>query len=202
MTGTIDYYHRRALHFQSLYDSVDSQQVHQSWSHLIASRSPGFALDIGAGSGRDARWLASNGWQVVAVEPADALRELAQKSSGPEVRWSAASLPELIELPSTPTTYQLILLSAVWMHIPPCERKLAFQTIAKRLATDGIIIISLRFGPNDIQRPMYKVSIAEVQQLAADYNLRAELLSPADTNDKLGRQEISWQTLLLKQESA
>jgi len=202
VTRTITHYHQQAKHFQSLYDSVSAQQIHQDWSYLIERLTPGFALDIGAGSGRDARWLASKGWQVVAAEPAQALRELAQKSSGPEVLWSAASLPELIELPTTPTTYQLILLSAVWMHIPPSERKLAFQTIAERLATDGLIVISLRFGPSDSKRPMYEVSVAEVQQLAAACNLRTEVLSPASTSDKLGRQEVSWQTLLLKQELA
>ena len=37
-------------------------------AHHTPSRNP-VACDIGAGSGRDANWLASNGWEVVAVEP-------------------------------------------------------------------------------------------------------------------------------------
>jgi hypothetical protein len=37
---------------------------------LSNSTSSKQALDIGAGSGRDAAWLAAEGWNVVAVEPA------------------------------------------------------------------------------------------------------------------------------------
>lgn len=38
---------------------------------------PGRVLDIGAGEGADAVWLAQHGWQVTALEPAAAARERA-----------------------------------------------------------------------------------------------------------------------------
>jgi ubiquinone/menaquinone biosynthesis C-methylase UbiE len=37
------------------------------------------ALDVGAGSGRDAAWLVSRGFEVWAVEPSEVMRREAQK---------------------------------------------------------------------------------------------------------------------------
>ncbi|MEM7322480.1 MAG: bifunctional NAD(P)/FAD-dependent oxidoreductase/class I SAM-dependent methyltransferase [Actinomycetota bacterium] len=48
----------------------------------VASLSPGRALDIGAGEGGDARWLAEQGWNVTATDVADAgLRRLATNAT-------------------------------------------------------------------------------------------------------------------------
>lgn len=71
-------YHEHARRFFDQYQSVDFEQVHRDWLSLMPEQS-GLALDVGAGSGRDARALAERGWQVVAVEPADNLRQLGRK---------------------------------------------------------------------------------------------------------------------------
>ena len=44
------------------------------WTVNLLPRPPGRALDVGAGTGRDAAWLARLGFQVVAVEPSGVLR--------------------------------------------------------------------------------------------------------------------------------
>ena len=65
---TVNYYSENAPTLASKYNSLKPESLHASWSHFIPD-DPGIALDIGAGSGRDANWLASKGWDVVAVEP-------------------------------------------------------------------------------------------------------------------------------------
>jgi SAM-dependent methyltransferase len=46
---------------------------------LVSELTPGRALDLGCGEGGDAKWLASQGWQVVAVDISDeALRRAAE----------------------------------------------------------------------------------------------------------------------------
>lgn len=46
------------------------------------------ALDVGAGSGRDAAWLASLGYEVVAAEPAAGMRiEAQRRHPDPRIRW-------------------------------------------------------------------------------------------------------------------
>ncbi|BBE11144.1 hypothetical protein HH1059_20120 [Halorhodospira halochloris] len=51
-------------------------------------------LDIGAGSGRDAAWLAEQGHDVVAVEPAAELRQEAQRRHPDEwISWLGNMVP-------------------------------------------------------------------------------------------------------------
>ena len=63
---TVNYYFENAPILASKYNSLNSELLHASWSRLI-HEDPGIALDIGAGSGRDANWLANKGWDVVAI---------------------------------------------------------------------------------------------------------------------------------------
>lgn len=124
---TIAHYHRNAARFQAQYDSVAAEDVHAEWASLLQGRTPGPALDIGAGSGRDALWLTQKGWQVTAVEPAQGLRERGQQTTGDQVQWHDSQLPHLSDLDTPDRGYDLILLSAVWMHLPPSDRPLAFS---------------------------------------------------------------------------
>ena len=200
MKRTIQHYNEQALHYFSLYNSVDAEKVHNDWKAFLGTVSPGKALDVGAGSGRDANWLAQQGWQVVATEPADALRELAQQNSHSDVTWSQASLPDLQKLPRAYQKFDLILLSAVWMHLPETARPEALARIAELLSVNGRIYISLRFGPSDENRPMYPVSYEELQVLAKKNSLVARNLNPVPTEDSLSRKEVKWVTVELMRE--
>jgi SAM-dependent methyltransferase len=55
------------------YQSLGFENVHGEWLHQLPEQ-VGLALDVGAGSGRDAKALAERGWQVMAVEPAESKR--------------------------------------------------------------------------------------------------------------------------------
>lgn len=200
MKRTIQHYSDQAQHYFSLYNSVDAENVHNDWKAFLGTVSPGKALDVGAGSGRDANWLAKQGWQVIATEPADALRELAQQTSHTDVTWSHASLPDLQELPRPYQKFDLILLSAVWMHLPETARPEALARIAELLSVNGRIYISLRFGPSDENRPMYPVSYEELQVLATNNALVARNLNPVPTEDTLSRNDVKWVTVELMRE--
>ncbi len=65
-------------------------------------------------------WFAAHGHEVVAVEPARRMREVA-KSLHPDsrIRWLDDQLPALENVFRTGLTFDLIWLSAVWMHVPP-----------------------------------------------------------------------------------
>lgn len=56
-------------------DQIWSGRVNTHLAAMVAGLTPGRALDLGCGEGGDAVWLASSGWQVVAVDiSATALR--------------------------------------------------------------------------------------------------------------------------------
>ncbi len=197
MDQTILHYHQNATRYQLQYDSVSAQDVHADWSSILSNMRPGLALDIGAGSGRDALWLAEAGWTVTAVEPAVALRSLGQHKTANKVTWIDTQLPELTGLRRPDDGYDLILLSAVWMHLPPEQRPLALATLAKHLSAVGKLIITLRFGPSDPSRPMYAVDMEELENLANSQGLLFHELGNNLTSDLLERKEISWKTVCL-----
>jgi len=60
------------------YESVSFADVHREILHLIPA-TPSRALDVGAGTGRDAAALAALGHAVVAVEPTPELRAHGQR---------------------------------------------------------------------------------------------------------------------------
>ena len=195
MTKTIEHYSEKAQHYFDLYNSVDAENVHGDWKAFLQKANTGNALDVGAGSGRDANWLAKQGWKVIAAEPADELRNLAQANSHNSVTWCSASLPALTTLPQKPNTYDLILLSAVWMHLPEAERPPALKRLAELLSENGTMYISLRFGSNDEARPMHPVSYEELETLAQSNGLTARNLNSVPSQDGLKRDDVKWVTV-------
>jgi hypothetical protein len=59
------YYDEHAARLSAFSNAIDSGVVHRSWIEKYLPEKPGFACDVGAGSGRDTNWLASRSWDVV-----------------------------------------------------------------------------------------------------------------------------------------
>jgi SAM-dependent methyltransferase len=189
------HYEQNAEQLVGQYESLRFEDVHPM---LLDSLPPPGAtiLDIGAGSGRDAAWFAAKGYDVVAVEPSEAMRTLArQRHPSPRIHWVADSLPDLAQSRRLGLTFDLILLSAVWMHLPPASRQRALRKLATLLSPNGRIAISLRIGPPDPDRAMYEVTLPELSALAQQFGLR--LVRTHESPDKLGRAGISWTTVVL-----
>src|SRR5690606_2962518 len=70
----VAFYGRDVEEFAQRYDAVAFEAVHAGLIDLLPPRGAA-VLDIGAGSGRDARALAAMGFKVTAVEPSEAFRE-------------------------------------------------------------------------------------------------------------------------------
>ena len=196
MSENIKYYSTHAEKLADQYNSVAFEKVHGDWLSEIPEK--GFVLDIGAGSGRDARFLAAKGLSVVAVEPADGIRERAQQYVvNQPIHWLNDKLPELTQVFSLQTKFDLILLSAVWMHIVPSERERCIRKLSSLLKANGKIIISLRHGANHDERTMYPVSAGELSGFARKFGLSFRLLSDQANADELGRDDVYWQTVIL-----
>lgn len=86
----------------------ERRDVERSWKPLLDgpdALSPGRALDIGCGSGRDAVYLAKRGWQVTGVDFAEAGLNAARqraREEGVEVQWLKGDVAELGALGVTP----------------------------------------------------------------------------------------------------
>jgi SAM-dependent methyltransferase len=129
-----------------------------------------FILDVGAGSGRDAAWFAASGCDVVAVEPASRMLERAKElHRDAQIRWVQDKLPGLENVFRLSLSFDFILVSAVWMHIPPEDRQRAFRKLVSLLKPGGRMVISLRHGPLDEKREAHPVSVTELERLAREY---------------------------------
>ncbi|MBB3224427.1 methyltransferase domain-containing protein [Pseudoduganella umbonata] len=192
---SIPYYEQHAARLADQYESLDFNEVHAGLLDLLPPPG-GIVLDVGAGSGRDAAWFAANGYEVVAVDPSDAMLAQARRlHPADKIRWLPDSLPDLAKVPRLGLRFDLILLSAVWMHIRPADRQRSLRKLATLLAPNGRIAISLRLGAPDTERAMHEVSLQELAALARQFGLR--IVQANDSPDKLGRSEVSWTNVVL-----
>jgi len=194
MNSTINFYTQHADQFKDQYLSQPAKSVHASWQLFWSQLSHGQALDIGAGVGRDAKWLADKGLSVIAVEPSDGLRQLGiAMTKDLPVTWLNDTLPALENTIALGMSFDLILLSAVWMHIPTCQRQQSFRQLSSLLNPNGLLVISLRHGHSPDEREMYPVSVDELKQYAIDAQ-GLSLAHHAKDDDKLGRSAVYWET--------
>ena len=90
----IPYYNTNAPALAQQYESLSAASVH-SWLIDLLPKTKTLALDVGAGSGRDAAWLASLGFEVIAVEPSAGMRAEAQRlHHSAQIQWLDDSLPD------------------------------------------------------------------------------------------------------------
>ena len=115
-----------------LYESIPAADLHRAVLHLIPT-APSHILDIGSGTGRDAAWFAAQGHRVVAVEPTDAMRMPAMAlHPSPLIEWLDDSLPDLALLLARGEKFDVVMLTAVWMHLDAEQRRRAIPNLAKR----------------------------------------------------------------------
>lgn len=128
------------------YDSLPSDQIYAPVRDLFPQHRARVA-DIGAGTGRDAAWLARQGHRVLAVEPVRAFREAGARLHGDSVEWLDDRLPDLEALRRR-APFDLVLLCAVWHHLDTAGRKRAIDSLAAIVAAGGRLVVSLRHDPS------------------------------------------------------
>ena len=202
---TANFYNKNASKLAEMYLSKTFEQVHESWlSYLtpILNKKEARILDIGAGAGRDSQYFAqqgaANNISVTAIEPALMLAELGKKhTQGLNINWLQDSLPDLTAVTRKEISFDLILLSAVWMHIPDAQRARSLRKLANLLKPGGLLVISLRHGESGDERNMYEVSSDALAQMSTKLGL-SPLLITDKKPDVIGRADVSWQTVVLK----
>lgn len=180
---------RGRAHAQT-YESVPADEL-LGWLDGLLPDKPGSVLDIGAGSGRDAAWYAQRGHAVVAVEPSATMREEGRRRHpDPGITWIDDHLPALARVLQTGAAFDVVHLSAVWMHVAPTDRLRAFRKTVSVLKPGGLLVMTLRLGPPDAARNMHAVDTGEIERLARAHGLA--IVRQDVVPDRLGRPEITW----------
>lgn len=118
---------------------VWSAEPNQFFAEEVAPLTPEKALDLGTGEGRNAIWLAEQGWNVTALDfssvAIEKARAIAQKR-GVVVEWVVA---DLVAFEPEPASFDLV--AVVYIHLPASERSTVVRRAASAVATGGSLLV-------------------------------------------------------------
>ena len=195
MTPGAQGYSEQAEQLVTQYEGISFVEKHRAALHLLPD-APCDVLDIGAGTGADAAWFADAGHRAVAVEPTAELRNPGMTlHSASAIEWVDDCLPNLSKL-SQRWRFDLVMITAVWMHLDENERTTAMARVASLLRPSGALIMSLRHGPHARGRRTFDVSAEETVQLASKFSLRCTLNVRTESARQFNRVAgITWSQL-------
>jgi SAM-dependent methyltransferase len=104
----------------------------------VADLPPGRALDLAAGEGRNAIWLARRGWEVEAVEFSPVAIE---KGRALAARADAAVTWTLADLTAEPDLAAADLVLHVYLHLPPPAAERVLRHAASLVGPGGTLVL-------------------------------------------------------------
>jgi SAM-dependent methyltransferase len=115
---------------------VWSAEPNQFVAAELGGLTPGRALDLAAGEGRNAIWLARHGWQVTAADFSQVALDKGRRLAGDTpVRWVRADATTWSE----PSAYDLVLLA--YLQLPAEQRRAAVRAAYDSLASGGTLFL-------------------------------------------------------------
>ena len=102
----------------------------------------------------------------------------------------------LPDLTAVTGSFDLVLLSAVWMHLDAGQRAQAMARVAGLLRADGVLVLSLRHGPIPEGRIMFEVTPAETVALAQARGL--ETIYAGTRAGRLDQPGVWWDRLAFR----
>ncbi len=118
---------------------VWSAEPNRLFAAEVAALSPGRALDLACGEGRNAVWLAEHGWRVTGVDFSDvALAKAAElaASRGVEVEWVVA---DVLDYEPDPRGFDLVAL--LYLQLPREELLQALRSAVGSVAPGGTLVV-------------------------------------------------------------
>ena len=177
------------------YEQLDPRRLY-AWAADILPADGAAAADIGAGTGRDAAWLAEKGYRTTAIEPSETMRRIG-RSRHPQspIRWLDDRLPALQRAREL-EPFDLVVANAVWMHITPPDRPKALGAILAVTKPGGLVLMSLRHGWAPPERRMHPCNTAEITEIARGHDAAAVRTGAA--NDQRTRPKLRWTQIALR----
>lgn len=140
--------------------------------HLVTTASeltPGTVLDMGSGEGGDAIWLATQGWQVTAVD----VSKVALDRAAEQARRTGAEIAERITWQQAdghtwePGSSRFDLVSAQFMYLPPTEIAALHRRLAEAVRPGGTLLI-VGHHPSDLETSMGRPRLLEFMYTAEE----------------------------------
>jgi SAM-dependent methyltransferase len=117
----------------------------------VADRLPkaGQALDIGAGEGRNALFLASRGLSVLAVDQSEVGLRKARRLAQERGLTLRTQVVDLQEFDAAPNSFDVV--SSIFCHLPATLRAVVHQRVSTWLKPGGLFLLEA-YAPDQIER--------------------------------------------------
>jgi SAM-dependent methyltransferase len=148
---------------------------------VVAELEPGRALDVAAGRGRHAVWLAAHGWRVTAVDWSQAGLDVGrahEPSTTTPIEWVTADVRQWE--PEKPAAYDLIVCAFVHLGLDVFQRVRTWLAPGGRLVVVGHALRNLTDGVGGPTNPDYLHTTEQLHQAAEGLTVErlAELERP------------------------
>ena len=164
----------------------------------LADLSPGRALDLACGEGRNARWLAERGWQVTAMDFSAVAVEKG-RSRGDDVDWQVG------DVRTAPFPRGLDLVLIAYLQVPPGDRAEVMRRAFQALRPEGRLFVvahdstNLTEGTGGPQDPEVLYTAEDVLDDLSDASLRVvraeRVARPITGIDEHGSEGTAWDML-------
>ncbi len=203
---TVLWYERNASALCNQYESASSDEIHSVLNRWIQSGM--HVLELGCGSGRDARFMASLGADVVATDASAQMLGEARARAG-RVTFRQLAMPPaekdlreagIVSGADSRPPFDAVVSIAMIMHLTDAELFATAKAIDRLVTDEGLVILS--FCPshpqNDARR--YESRTAQsVRLLMEDFGFSCA--EHRQTGDGLGR-DIAWHTMVFVRNAA
>jgi SAM-dependent methyltransferase len=127
------------LEAELLWSNGPNQWVEQ----VAGDLEPGRALDLAAGEGRNAIWLAELGWSATAVDfspvAVDRARRIAGQRLGAQAYRFSARVADVLDADLEQSAYDLVLV--IYLQLGPAARRTALRAAASAVAPGGRLLV-------------------------------------------------------------
>ncbi|MCH9812991.1 MAG: class I SAM-dependent methyltransferase [Epsilonproteobacteria bacterium] len=199
MNSTLLYYKNNAKDLAKRYESAQMNTMHTLMINTfkIGAR----LLDIGCGSGRDASFMASNGFNVTAI---DASEQMITEAKNHHLELSqdlhVIKLPDGLNFEKE--SFDGIYSIATLMHLTKEEIDLSLEKIVQLLKPEGKFLFSVSIQRDDVNeygiddKGRFFLSLGELEWISICEKYGLKVIKTEVTDDSLDRSGIIWFTCI------
>lgn len=190
IVDTNAYYKEHAEEYIKATENIDMSREHEMFERHLGEGQQ-FILDVGCGSGRDARYFKSQGHHVIAIDPNVEFVEHARNFQIDAYQSDVAHI-EFLDM------FDGIWACAVLLHYRKKELAAAFSKLYNALKEGGILYCSFKYGDKEEDRNgrhYSDLTDESIKEYIGDFKMIDVMI----TDDRSNR-NVRWLNVILKKQ--
>jgi len=146
--NTLDFYKKHTYDFIEQTINVDMDALYNPFINELSTSNNQYILDVGCGSGRDAVYFESLGYEVIAIDGSPQLINWAKCNHDSDIDWQCCTFDDLVQK-DWQAKFSGIWACASLLHVPFNELSILIDTLLAMLKKGGVFYISFKYGYSD-----------------------------------------------------